>query len=127
MGTNYYFCTVDDVGFQHKLHIGKSSAGWVFAVRIHPEREIQTLADWVAVWARGGEIRDEYEQLLSVPEMLSCIKNRKRVSAPEPQDLVANSARIGPNNLFAADPALCRDGSIRSGAPDETWEYHDFS
>lgn len=67
MGTNYYWyerpacptCGRRD----EPLHVGKSSAGWVFALRIYPELGIHDLDDWRERWRRpGSELRDEYDR-----------------------------------------------------------------
>jgi hypothetical protein len=54
MGTNYYLteernrcehCGRADV--INRWHIGKSSGGWAFKLRIHPSDGIKNLEDWV--------------------------------------------------------------------------------
>jgi hypothetical protein len=83
MGTNYYETAGTDPcphcgrgGETETLHIGKSSAGWVFALCIYPERGIHTLADWQERWAVGGQIRDEYGHAIDVPYLLRNITER---------------------------------------------------
>lgn len=78
MGTNYYMLT--DVCPHcgrpaERKHIGKSSAGWAFGLRIYPDEGINTLEDWKRVWA-GQVIEDEYERRLSVDELLNIITVR---------------------------------------------------
>lgn len=84
MGTNYYWYAKSDVcpRCQHgndvpPLHIGKSSAGWAFALTVHPVRGIHNLMDWVGVLLKEkGEIRDEYGRLETIGCLLDTIVNR---------------------------------------------------
>ena len=58
MGTNYYLYQKPDCECCGRpfepLHIGKSSAGWCFALHIMPEDGISTLLDWCALWSAPG-------------------------------------------------------------------------
>lgn len=84
MGTNYYYETAGEAPCEHcgrgggteTLHIGKSSAGWVFALCIYPERGIHSLADWQRLWAAGGQIRDEYGDVCPAGIVLETITQR---------------------------------------------------
>lgn len=94
MGTNYYF--VDpvlcehcgnpvrkaDAGDSKKLHIGKSSAGWNFAVRIYLDMGILSLTDWEFYIKNNpsGKIFDEYGHEHSLGDLLQIIKNRPQTS-----------------------------------------------
>lgn len=69
MGTNYYLC--DRTQEKHcatcicteKLHIGKSSAGWVFTLRIHPSLDILEYPDWEELFDNPNTyILDEYDK-----------------------------------------------------------------
>jgi hypothetical protein len=40
MGTNYYLVNKET---DERLHIGKSSGGWCFALRVHHDRHIDSL------------------------------------------------------------------------------------
>lgn len=81
MGTNYYwhekeFCAGCGRGFDG-IHIGKSSAGWVFALRIWPEDGISELHDWVRKFAQDGSyILDEYGDRIMPFAMLATIAAR---------------------------------------------------
>ena len=85
MGTNYYLRTgkkitkTCDCGFEHeldeKLHIGKSSWGWKFVLHIIPERGINELEDWEELF-KTGKIFDEYNNEITVEQMMNCILNR---------------------------------------------------
>lgn len=79
MGTNYYWhkrpswcgCSLEG------LHIGKSSLGWCFALRVYPEQDIESLADWYERWSLPGtHIRDEYGRTLTPLEMSGVIVDR---------------------------------------------------
>lgn len=109
MGTNYYWyekppCCECGREFD-RLHIGKSSAGWCFSLHVMPEREINELTDWRKLWEiPGSVIRDEYEEVVSVEDMLKVITERSWQSKdpyPYPQHyLKANYAVSGPNGLL---------------------------
>ena len=80
MSTNYY---VTVFGVVEDLHFGKSSAGWVFSLRVHPERGIHTLYDWTALLADSANtVRDEYGRVVSTQEMLDTVMNRKGTKRP---------------------------------------------
>lgn len=85
MGTNYYHvqnakpeCECCKRPFEtEKVHIGKSSVGWVFALHVIPEKGIVSLADWALLWLdRDSYIEDEYHARLTPQEMLSRIVGR---------------------------------------------------
>lgn len=78
MGTNYYM-TVDACkscgrGTQ-ELHIGKSSAGWVFGLNTHPEHGLESLDDWLAAFI-NHPIKDEYGRAINAREMQRIICER---------------------------------------------------
>ncbi len=94
MGTNYYAHAITDDG-PTRLHVGKSSLGWCFALHVHPEHNINGLDDWRAVMGRPStEIVDEYGDNHTPAEMLATITER---SWPGQQsaDLVAVLADYG--------------------------------
>lgn len=77
MGTNHYWrprsqkcehCGHDPV---EDVHLGKSSAGWVYALQAFPELGITTLDQLVALMGAAPEIRDEYGDRLTLEEWLS--------------------------------------------------------
>lgn len=91
-----------------RLHIGKSSGGWCFA--LHVTDTIRSLEDWKSKWAEGV-IVDEYGTEYTPEEMLQVITGRSRpepvrVSPLDPyyksvEDLLEkNHAELGPNNLL---------------------------
>lgn len=112
MGTNYYFhdqepCESCGRPFE-ALHIGKSSAGWCFALRVHPDKGINSLNDWKREFALCGDgvnpistvkIIDEYGNRITPAEMLAEIVDRSTGGAWTHAALTENSAIAGPNGL----------------------------
>ncbi len=107
MGTNYYWVEEKQPACVHcgreaveeRMHIGKSSAGWCFS--LHVTDEIKSLEDWMLVWKRPGHIENEYNEKLTVEEILDRITNRGVPPGTwkDSSDLSRNSAIPGPNNL----------------------------
>jgi hypothetical protein len=83
------------------LHIGKSSAGWCFALHVDDERK--SLDDWQKAWSQPGAIiENEYGEAVTPEQMLAKITDR---SWPDDRDrtdrfLCENHAAPGPNNLL---------------------------
>jgi hypothetical protein len=116
VGTNYYLYTKGTLldrltGKQEdEIHIGKSSGGWCFSLRIHPELGINSLTDWYKVWRRNkAVIRNEYGEEVSIEEMIDVVTKRKRHRQPfvpsngyvSGEDfLVRNHAVYGPHGLL---------------------------
>ena len=73
MSMNYY---VHHNG--EKLHLGKSSVGWAFALRIYPERGINRLEDWMLFIAkrRRAVICDENGDQIWPINMIEIITER---------------------------------------------------
>lgn len=93
MGTNYYVESVveccptckrplpDANGeVPEPRHLGKSSAGWCFSLRVYPDEGINTLEDWIRWW-QGKTIRNEYGAVITEDEMLCCIMLRGEAGA----------------------------------------------
>jgi hypothetical protein len=105
MGTNYYLHKENDTcpTCGHKeapLHIGKSSAGWCFALAVYPDDGIRDLPNWIERWsAEGVLIRDEYGQDVTPAEMLEVVTERSCSVPWSTEGLIRNSAVRGPNNL----------------------------
>ena len=80
MGTNYYAQVQQPDNTVTELHIGKSSAGWAFSLRIHPEEHgITDLADWMPVlFDPTTEIVDEYGMTHTAESMFRTITGRAR-------------------------------------------------
>jgi hypothetical protein len=83
MGTNYYLrqpkgeacphCGRFDEG--EKLHIGKSSFGWCFALHVIPSEGLNDLDDWRMRW-RSGVIENEYGERL-MPEAMDAVITKR--------------------------------------------------
>lgn len=114
MGTNYYLESYprppcDKCGRpyeQERKHIGKSSAGWVFALHVYPEEGINDLPDWWDRWNMPGAIiKDEYGKTVSPNEMLACVLARFGARNRPDQDdawYAVNQAQRGPYGLARA-------------------------
>ncbi len=83
MSTNYYFHKPDEApcgacGRGHDpLHIGKSSFGWTFALHVIPELGLNDWPDWERFLRdTDGEIRDEYQETLSLDDLREIVTNR---------------------------------------------------
>lgn len=116
MGTNYYLKTniCEKCGRSDKIHIGKSSAGWCFALHVtesYEDPQIQSLDDWKKLWSQPGtKIENEYGEEVTPDQMLNIITNRSgKTDLPDKpeafysswdQMLRENSAVWGPNNLL---------------------------
>jgi hypothetical protein len=79
MGTNYYVpaappCPTCGHG-SGDLHIGKSSAGWVFNFRAHTEHGLTSWAAWQA-FLEGREIRDEYGDPVTLDELREIVASK---------------------------------------------------
>ena len=111
MSINYYLqerppCECCNRPYE-RLHIGKSSGGWCFALHVIPNRGIFDLEDWKIIWSQhGGVITDEYGEVVSKEEMLKIITERHMDSPPDwsEEELKRNYAKLGPNNLLRAMP-----------------------
>ena len=108
MGTNYYAhdatteCPTCHHNSSERLHIGKSSSGWVFALHTIPEDNLASLDDWVTYLRSDSiTIKDEYGDHVSLDALLEVIMNRGRQESQHmtPDWLRQNHAEIGPNNL----------------------------
>lgn len=89
MGTNFYWtekepCECCGRAFDDR-HIGKSSAGWCFTLRVYPEDGINTLDDWEKLW-ESGVITDEYDTVVPVSAMKARIRNRPLTALRHPID-----------------------------------------
>jgi len=147
MGTNYYLnssvcahCGRGDNG----RHIGKSSYGWCFSLRIYPKDNINNWQDWLRLLQLpASKVFDEYGAEVPTLEFISIVTER---SHPEPikppstytslapagiqaardktdlsRYLTHNHATLGPRNLLRHrfDPPLCVPG-------EGTYDYCDY-
>ena len=116
MRTNYYLHenTCEHCGRSDApLHIGKSSFGWCFALRVYPDQGINDLSDWCKYW-ENGIIKSEHGDVISPDGMLSIITERYGSAAWDERtygdgplqyrceaDMLAKKfAQRGPNNLL---------------------------
>lgn len=128
MGTNYYiYISDEDVAKDpEELHIGKSSHGWVFLLRVYPDRGINTLYDWMQHLLNYEHvIRDEYGNQIGIAEMLRTITLRSAHKAPGwgEKDWVMNSAEPGPNNLVRYNTESMKKYDIAVWHGEGTWDY----
>ena len=132
MGTNYYIWvdtneTSPDGVECEKIHIGKSSSGWVFSLRIYEDRNIFSLYDWMPIILNNQNvIRDEYGCHITAAEMLKTITVRGRDTAPNWSDSewAMNHAEPGPNNLVRGRQ-MSEYGRTRTHG-EGTWDYCDY-
>lgn len=78
MGTNYYWLSDPCPTCNHskeRLHIGKSSVGWAFGLRVHPDQGLNTLDDWNIRFSRG-KIENEYGEMITAEKMMEVITER---------------------------------------------------
>lgn len=125
MGTNYYIhCPNTDPAQEGEtLHIGKSSMGWVFSLRVHPDRGIRTLYDWMpTLLDYKNTIVDEYGRNCNLIDLLRTITVRSRDEPVQwsDTDWTMNSAVQGPNNLVRG-----REHAQRTHG-EGTWDYCNY-
>jgi len=135
MGTNYYLvpqppCPHCGRPYESR-HIGKSSAGWCFALHVYPDEGICNLEDWRREWD-GKQIIDGYGREITAPELLSVIDRRGRLSTtwdgPPPERYRNwdhfhryNESEFGPCKLLRPQ-AHCY-GIVGYGEDGGTWYY----
>jgi hypothetical protein len=133
MGTNYYLheCgnLIERLARDGPLvrHIGKSSGGWCFALRVYPDDGINSLTDWYHLLRRDNNvIKDEYDHEVSLEDLIEIITNRHWAPRtffatdryPTEQAMLDfNHAVYGPNNLLR-----CKIGDYCIGHGPGTWD-----
>jgi hypothetical protein len=129
MGNNLYLhlqttpcatCGKPDIE-ESRIHIGKSSGGWVFLWRGYqgefspPMRDIEAPVDWYEYLAQeiqnGGEIRDEYDKPWTLSELINFV--------------IAKRTRLGAN-LRHSDGQHSLDRPIVPSGGDDI-AFHEFS
>lgn len=125
MGTNYYLYREAACGHcghrAEPLHIGKSSAGWCFALHVIPEEGLDSLDAWKVAWSSEGTgIEDEYGRIITPQEMEGVVMRRAgmAVARHEAGFLAENHAIDGPRGLLRHD----MDGTHCVGHGDGTWD-----
>jgi hypothetical protein len=126
MGTNYYYYPpgYGTNPFIEKGHIGKSSYGWCFAVRIYPDKDITTLNDWRALFAIDGSyIENEYGERVTPVEMIKVITDRQ----PSTNQAERTKAFFDNNHAVAHPSGLLRArvGPYCVGHGEGTYDYID--
>ena len=100
------------------MHIGKSSAGWCFALHVDPDEGINGLEDWEARWSTG-QIEDEYGDTVTPERLRSLIT--ERWWTPRQKDAAfyaSNHAEPGPKGLLRSRV----DGRHCVGHGEGTWD-----
>lgn len=113
MGTNYY-CYTSECSHcgtkKDRLHVGKSSCGWCFSLRVHPDLFIVSFTDWMD-FLSNKKIYDEYGESIPLQELVQIITDRQGKAKLEDQIKIfayksledfyqKNHAEPGPNNLL---------------------------
>jgi len=125
MGTNYYArrTTCEHCGALEELHIGKSSGGWCFALRVYPDKDINNWTDWLQYLTKV-EIYDEYDHIISLDDFIHCVTKRSfprtKFSEVSQQFLDSNYAVRGPNGLLRH---RIKDSCICIGHGEGTYDY----
>ena len=128
MGTNYYVrphpLWMFEPAEDQLLHLGKSSAGWCFLLRVYPERVINDLPDWIPIlrgseYKSPAEIYDEYGTRVMYNDMMEIITRRSGYQTGNIKEY-PNHVCLGPNGLLRY--AEC--SGIRHGAG--TWDCIDL-
>jgi hypothetical protein len=91
MGTNYYLrmniCS--NCGRYDELHIGKSSGGWRFMFHgyreLSDEVKFSSYSDLLQILNTGNyQIYDEYQELISISDFLSMVKEKQKLRSQFP-------------------------------------------
>lgn len=97
MSTNYYAVKrCDQCKHDDRLHIGKSSQGWCFALATHPTRGVSGLSDWLDLLADyEWDILDEYDRPVTLSGLIKVVTKRTGVGGRDSD----GHLRTGPNGL----------------------------
>lgn len=127
MSTNYYAYkdTCSHCGRSDEpKHIGKSSAGWCFSLRIYTDDGINDLYDWMSLLhSKDYIIKDEYNRVITFDELMMIISKRSGNADNNNMHLDylnRNQAIIGPNGLLRS-----KIGEFCKGHGDGTWDLFD--
>lgn len=124
MGTNYT-AIIRDGDKTKELHIGKSSSGWVFSLRVYPVLGINTLYDWIDIFINPTtKIVDEYSSEWTATAMIRTIMWRSRSNPLEMSDteLKQNYAIIDPKHNLLRDNLEGAYG-LKKRHGEGTWDY----
>lgn len=76
---NQFYNTLEDLAkdYYEEIHVGKSSAGWVFLLHIHPDKNIYSLEDYCNIWYDPNiALYNEYDELISPKQLEHTICDR---------------------------------------------------
>lgn len=128
MGTNYYVrphsLWMFEPAEDQILHLGESSAGWCFKLRVYPERGINDLPNWIPI-LRGSEYRppaevyDEYGDRVEYNNMLEII-TRRSGNRTYDKEKYSELVRPGPNGLLRYAECAGFGLNVRQGSG--TWD-----
>lgn len=81
MGRNFYWSDETQEERQeerekHWLHIGKSSAGWLFSMHVIPSEDIESWNDWQSVLQASGKIFDDSHNVVTFEELRQIVEDR---------------------------------------------------
>lgn len=83
MGTNYFLRETTKCGCGHEdvervLHVGKSSVGWQFLFRSHPDEEISSAADWRRrIEAAPDGLHDAYDRAITPEDFWKMVEAKR--------------------------------------------------
>jgi len=79
MGTNYYarINICKDCGRYDEIHVGKSSAGWVFSFQYNGGKFYKNISE-MKKWLKSKRIFDEYDEEISYDEFWEMVKEKQR-------------------------------------------------
>lgn len=96
-----YYKTLEDLNkeYYHVLHIGKSSAGWHFALCIYPVIGIKNLDDWKEIWSsKDCKLFTEDNKEITPEEALRYIVNRKPWSNATEAEILESHNKMAKEN-----------------------------
>lgn len=144
MSTNYYIQYRDCAccgAVGKRIHLGKSSIGWTFALRVSPDKGINDLNDIISLLksectslkhpSSRGRLIDEYGTEISIDQFVQRVtdrRNEKRITEgwtsfgsglqTEEQFHLLNHSERGPNGLLRRKI----DGHFVIGHGEGTWD-----
>ncbi len=126
MGTNYYLvynekeaatcpcCGHETIKYK-ELHLGKSSSGWTFALRVYPEQGIHTWGDvlYEILYAtcKGGWIKDEYGTEVETDMFIDIVTERGSDNTID--EMVEKNNRLGFSTVESVGYYLAYNMAVR--------------
>lgn len=125
VGTNYYWYDKPPCEACKRphpaIHIGKSSGGWYFLLHVDLHQGINSLDVWARLFTRPGSyIKTEYDDLVSVAEMMRTITERSWHGSFD-----WSEEKLRANHAVKADHGLVRcelDNNHCIGHGEGTWD-----